>query len=80
MRYFIFLSILLVSLTGCDVQDNKFGGESQGINLDLTKIDNVVKSKDNNEKIKYFNALLIEAKNNNPIAQNLVGWFLKMDI
>jgi len=73
MRYFVFLSILLVSLTGCDVQANKVSGESQGVNLDLSKIDNVVTSKDNNEKIKYFNALLVKAENNDPVAQNLVG-------
>lgn len=73
MRYLIFLSILLQSLTGCDVKANKVNGEDQGVNLDLSKIDNVVKSKDNNEKIKYFNALLVKAENNDPVAQNLVG-------
>ncbi|WP_308464063.1 hypothetical protein [Acinetobacter sp. TUM15071] len=62
-----------MSLTGCDVQANKVSGESQGVNLDLSKIDNVVTSKDNNEKIKYFNALLVKAENNDPVAQNLVG-------
>ncbi|ENX33698.1 hypothetical protein F889_02361 [Acinetobacter colistiniresistens] len=50
MRYLIFLSILLQSLTGCDVKANKFSKEDLGVNLDLSKINNVVKSKDNNEK------------------------------
>lgn len=73
MKFLFTTLILAISLTGCDVQANKVSGESQGVNLDLSKIDNVVKSKDNNEKIKYFNALLVEAESNNPIAQNLLG-------
>ena len=73
MKFLFTTLILAISLTGCDVKANKVSRDNQEFNLDLSKIDEVVKSQDDDEKLKYFNALLVKAEKNDPIAQNLVG-------
>ena len=65
------LTALILSLTGCDVNADKASVEGQY--LDLSAIDEAIKSQDDNEKLNYFNALLVKAEDNDPIAQNLVG-------
>ena len=71
MKFLFTALILTLSLTGCDVNADKASAEGQYI--DLSEIDEVIKSQDDNEKLNYFNALLAKAEDNDPIAQNLVG-------
>lgn len=71
MKFLFTALILILSLTGCDVNADKASAEGQYI--DLSEIDEAIKSQDDNEKLNYFNALLAKAEDNNPIAQNLVG-------
>ena len=67
----ILILILTLSLTGCGVNVDKASAEGQYI--DLSEIAEAIKSQDDNEKLNYFNALLVKAEDNDPIAQNLVG-------
>ena len=52
------LTALILSLTGCDVNADKASVEGQYI--DLSEIDEAIKSQDDNEKLNYFNAWRIQ--------------------
>ena len=75
MKFLFTALILTLSLTGCDVNADKASAEGQYI--DLSEIDEAIKSQDDNEKLNYFNALLVKAEDNDPIVQNLVGVVFK---
>ena len=52
MKFLFTALILTLSLTGCDVNADKASVEGQYI--DLSEIDEAIKSQDDNEKLNYF--------------------------